>query len=310
MTGIGLISLLFLLGCAGAARRTDPRPVQASSSGQLWVAQCQFPVSGDIHANGEWIRRQMRQAHAQHAQVVQFPEAALSGYPSVDFSSFEGFNWDLLSTETESILALARELKVWVLLGSSHRLSAPHKPHNCLYLINPDGAIVDRYDKRYLFTAEAQHYAPGDHFVTFEINGVRCGLLICYEARFPELYREYVKLRVRVVFQSFYQARIQPGHIHAQIIPPTCQALAGFNNLYLVVSNASAPPSWPCLFITPDGLVAAKLPANEPGVMVNLIDTHQSYYDATHDTRPRALQGHLSSGPTPDDPRSRNRQAY
>ena len=46
---------------------------------------------------------------------------------------------------------------------------------NSLYVINRDGEVIDRYDKRFCTGGDLQHYSPGDHFVTFDVNDVRCG---------------------------------------------------------------------------------------------------------------------------------------
>ena len=91
-----------------------------------------------------------------------------------------------------------------MVLGSSHRLTGRHKPTNCLYVIGPDGRVRDRYDKRFCTGGELRAYTPGNHFVTFRINGVKCSLLICYDVRFPLLYRGLKKLGVQVVFHSFH----------------------------------------------------------------------------------------------------------
>ncbi len=91
-------------------------------SGKLIVAACQFPVSADISENYNWIKNQIIEAKLKKADIVQFPECALSGYPEVDLKTLEGFDWDLLIEKTDSILSLAKQLKIWVLLGSIHRL--------------------------------------------------------------------------------------------------------------------------------------------------------------------------------------------
>jgi predicted amidohydrolase len=282
----------------------------AEGGGTLRLATCQFPVSADARANGEWVRTQMRKASAEKADLVHFSECALSGYAGVDIPSVDDLDWDALHHETGSILALARELKLWVVLGSTHRLSGGHKPHNCLYVISPEGTIVDRYDKRFCTTGDLRHYAPGDHFVTFEVRGVRCGLLVCYDIRFPELYREYSKLGVRLMLHSFYNARQKEGSIHPKIMPVTARAYAGVNNMFVSINNSSAPRSWPSRFITPDGLVEARLPTDEPGVMVNVVDIHKRYYDASSPFRSDAIHGKLNSGEVVDDPRSKDRSAY
>ena len=258
--GVAILLALAPLCNAQTVEKTSPAP-----QGKLQVATCQFPVCGDIQANADFIRRQMREARQQGAELVHFPECALSGYAGQDFPSAADLDWELLHKETDSILALAKELGVWVVLGSTHRLSGDHKPHNSLYVINAQGQIVDRYDKRFCTESDLHHYSPGDHFVTFDINGVKCGLLICYDIRFPELYRQYAKLGVQLMFHSFYNARQKPGGIHPKIMPPTAQAYAGVNYMFISLNNSSAEHSWQSRFITPDGLVAAELPLGPAG---------------------------------------------
>jgi deaminated glutathione amidase len=65
-----------------------------------------------------------------------------------------------------------------------------------VYIINADGRLIDRYDKRFCAgdaserTADLAHYTPGNPLSVFEINGVCCGAAICHDYRYPELYRE------------------------------------------------------------------------------------------------------------------------
>ncbi len=114
---------------------------------KLVVATCQFAIDRDMQRNVAAVLRQMRRAKEQGAQVVHFSESYLSGYAGVEFDSFRGFDWDLLRCYTREVMALAGELRLWVILGSSHALTAPHKPHNSLYIIDDTGRLVDRYDK-------------------------------------------------------------------------------------------------------------------------------------------------------------------
>ncbi len=89
------------------------------------------------------------------------------------------------------------------------------------------------------------------------------------DIRFPELYREYRKLDVGLIFQSFYNARQKPGGIHPKIMPVTAQARAATNHFYMSLANPSAPASWPCHFITPDGLIGQKLEPDTPGILIS-----------------------------------------
>jgi predicted amidohydrolase len=281
-----------------------------AESGKIRIASCQFPISSDIMENLRWIENQMTDAKLRKVDIVHFPECALSGYPGVDMESLDGFDWKLLQKATDSVLDLARTYKTWVVLGSIHPLSEGNKPHNCLYLINPEGEIVDRYDKRFCTGGDLECFSPGDHFVNFEVNGVNCGLLICYDIRFPELYREYRKSETDVIFQSFHNARQGKGSIHPIIMHITAQARAATNYFYMSLTNSSAPESWPCYFITPDGLVRNKLEMNLPGVLISDIDTGEKYYDASKTYRSDAMNNKLNSGETIDDSRSKNRSSH
>src|SRR5262245_8535139 len=163
----------------------------------LRVATCQFSVEADIAHNWRCVLRQMEQAAQAGADVAHFSETALSGYAGVDIPGTEAIDWDRLTRATREVLAAAKKLRLWVLLGSTHRLSDGVRPHNSVYIIDSKGEIVDRYDKRFCTgldgrkpTLDLCHYSPGDHNTVFRIKGITCGVLICYDYRFPELYRE------------------------------------------------------------------------------------------------------------------------
>ena len=281
-----------------------------NSSKRLTIASCQFPVSGNIEENSKYIQRQMRISKTRGAEVAHFPECALSGYGGADFESYDNFDWTKLKINMDSICSLARDLKLWVLLGSTHPLTSGNKPHNSLYVIDPNGQVIDRYDKRFCTSSDLKFYSPGNHFVNFKIKDINCGLLICYDVRFPELYRAYRKTNADVLFQSFYNARHREDCIHPKIMPVTAQVRAATNAFYMSLTNSSAAFSWPCHFITPDGLVSKKLPANEPGILISRIDITKKIYDASSVFRLEAIHGKLHSGETISDPKSIERTSY
>jgi predicted amidohydrolase len=276
--------------------------------GQLKIATCQFPVCENVEANARHIQTFMRQAADKDADIVHFSECALSGYTGVDFDSFEGYDWTLLRTKTLEIMQLARQLKLWVVLGSTHPLTAPHKPHNSLYLISPEGKIVNRYDKRFCTSMDLEHFTPGDHFVYFDINGVKCSLLICFDLRFPELYRLLYKDGVRCVFQSFYNARQQGPSVHSEIMRQTMQANAANNGFWASMSNSCG---WfcpyPSCFIQPDGRIVGQLPEHKESLMIHSVNLNDKFYDPIAPFRDMAIAGHLNNGgETISDPRSKN----
>lgn len=274
----------------------------------LQVATCQFAVGRSIRRNSRLICEFVRKAAKAKADIVHFPECALSGYVGTDFPTFDGYNWTLLRQESEKIIELAGRLRLWVALGSTHRLTEPNKPHNSLYLISPAGKIVDRYDKRFCTPGDLRRLTPGSRFVCFTVNGVKCSLLICFDLRFPEIYRELYKQQVHCVFQSFYNAR-QPGpSVHTHIMRQTMQCRAATNHLWVSMANSSGYYSpYPSCFIQPDGEIVRQLTANRPGMMVNTVDLSKRFYDPMARFRDLVVAGAFSNGPrTIRDPRSKN----
>ncbi len=278
----------------------------------LKIATCQFPVSEFIDKNSKFIQKFLKKAKKLGADIVHFSECALSGYGGVDFNSLDGYDWAGLVKETQKIMQLAAKLNLWVILGSAHRLTAPNKPHNCLYLINPQinpqGQIADRYDKRFCTEGDLNYYTPGNRFVTFELNGVKCALLICFDLRFPELYRELKKLNIQCIFQSFYNASQKEQSVHKHIIRQTMQGHAATNYFWVSLANSCRPIApYPSCFIQPDGEIVKQLKLNKPGIMINTVDTTQGFYDPSEKFRGLAMKGILTNGPGQlDDPRSRD----
>lgn len=290
----------------------------------LKVATCQFPVSADIEQNAWWVTRQMHEAVRQGARVAHFPEGALSGYAGTDFATFSGFDWDALERATSRVRKQADELGLWVAAGSAHRFSPVSAPHNSLYVISDSGEVAGRYDKRFLGGTDPDHYSPGSHFTTWTIDGIRCGALICYDYRFPELYRHYVTLDVQLMLHSFHagNASLQRvaaigaaiGTEHAPLnpaatltypgvtMPAVMTASAACNNMWISCPNTSAPESlWPAFFVRSDGITTGRLERNIPGVLISTVDTGQDLYDSTDPWRRRAIAGTWHSGELAED---------
>jgi predicted amidohydrolase len=275
----------------------------------LNIATCQFAVSADVGANAEAVCRLMETAAKDKADVAHFSECALSGYAGADFASFDDFDWELLRQKTLEIMALAKKLHLWVVLGSTHRLTEPHKPHNCLYLINPHGKIADRYDKRFCTEGDLTFYTPGNHFVMFELGGVKCALLICFDLRFPEIYRALCKEGVQCIFQSFYNSRQMGPSIHTHIMRQTMQANAASNYFRVSMANSCG---WfcpyPSCFIQPDGEITSQMEDHKEGLILNRVDLSQTFYDPSAPFRNMAIRGLLTNGSEQvSDIRSQNR---
>jgi predicted amidohydrolase len=108
----------------------------------------------------------------------------------------------IVDEEQDSNLAtfreLARKLAIHLHIGSLAVKAAPDKAANRSFLIDPRGEIVARYDKIHMFDVdlaggetyrESRSYRPGESAVLHDLPWGRLGLTICYDLRFPSLYR-------------------------------------------------------------------------------------------------------------------------
>ena len=283
---------------------------------KLTLATCQFLIHPQPERNLKAVHRQMQQAKEAGAHLVHFSEACLSGYLGVELRSQADTDWELIEACMQQVMVTARRLRLWVVIGCNHRLTGRHKPHNALYVINNRGELVTRYDKTFCTGDNAnhgdlRHYSPGEALVTFDVRGVRCGLLICHDYRYPELFREYKRRDVQLMLVSFHNARMkkEPYDKYLVTVPATLQAAAASNYFAVSANNSTRKYAWPSFVVNAEGLIVSRAKTHRPTVLINTIDTNQKLYDASVAWRNRCMNGVLHSGTLVKDARSRDRQA-
>ena len=223
----------------------------------LRFAASQFPVSKNIESNCRYILKHMRQASDEGVDIVHFPEAALPGYIGRDISTFSNFDWKALNKHTEKVKASARNLKMWVVVGSCRQVPNSRKPRNCLHIISREGEVVASYDKRRLYGKEATSNSEGPRSITLNINGVKCGFLISYESCFSSLYESYRKSGVQILFHSFYNAKNDDtGTSLDDLMLAQLRVRAADHQMWICASSSSARHSRLSACIArPDGSV-------------------------------------------------------
>jgi predicted amidohydrolase len=161
-------------------------------STEFTVALIQNSAGPEVEANLAETLVMSREAADRGAALICLPEnfSALSSEgPTLTMEAFAEAAHPALPIFSE----LAREREIWVLLGSLPITATGGKTHNRSFLIGPDGTIVQRYDKIELAGGEQYRESatvePGREAVTADLPWGRLGMTICYDLRFPGLYR-------------------------------------------------------------------------------------------------------------------------
>lgn len=276
--------------------RTPPSATGAPP--RLTVATCQFPVEPDPPANLAHILELIRQAAESGADLAHFPECALSGYGTADWPSWDGFDWAGLDDALATVRAAARDAGIWVALGSAYRPAPASRPLNSLHLIDRAGQLVARYDKRRCSVNDLRAFAPGTKPVVVEIEGVRCGLLICLDWSFPELWQGYAADGVELALISANSDRAgRPDRHAAHTIPPLMQGYAFLHGFAISLSNSCRPQQdFPSQWIERSGHKGRECRRDAPGLTINALSddpAQDAFFDMVRDFRRSASDGSL-----------------
>lgn len=212
-------------------------------------------IAGDIAGNTDNGLTLISQA-AHKAEVVVLPEIWTIGYALKNIAqAAETIDGPLVTRLT----AIARDNGVYIIAGS-----IPLKVNNHIYnsaiIIDRQGTVVTSYDKVHLFSmyGEERFFAPGTRLGLFSLGELKAGVAICYDLRFPELFRSLALQGAQVVFvpAEWPAAR---GHHWLTLV----QARAIENHIYVCAVNCvgehkGSPFYGHSLLVGPDGAIIAE----------------------------------------------------
>lgn len=252
---------------------------------RLRVALIQLAADQDVAGNLARATALVRQAGESKPGLIALPEMFHYRGP---VAGFRESAMPVPGPLTEPFADLARELNCWILLGSlAERSTDPMRPFNTSVLLDPAGQVSAVYRKRHLFDVtidggpsdrESARITPGDSSVVAllegvaEEAGVRLGLSICFDLRFPELYRELAAggAVVMAVPANFTEST---GRDHWAVL---LRARAIENGAFVIAPaqcgiGAGVPTHGRSMIVDPWGIVIAQAP-DGPGVVVADLD--------------------------------------
>ena len=174
----------------------------------LKVACIQTNSKSDPNINIREVSSLIRAARSNGAELITTPEvvgmlepnrekALNKAQPENDHSVLREFR------------ALSKDLSIWLLIGSISIKLSNGKLANRSFLINPDGQIIARYTKIHMFDVEVNDgsiyresttYQPGTSACLAKTPWGLVGLTVCYDIRFPALYRDLAKAGAKIIF--------------------------------------------------------------------------------------------------------------
>jgi predicted amidohydrolase len=270
-------------------------------SWKLPVAAVQMRAIGDLAANLGVVRELVGKAAAGGASLVVLPECfSFLGRAEGDkFAAAETLdgNGPVLGTLRE----LATKHATWIIGGGTPETvpGDPKRTYNTLVVVDPRGELVARYRKIHLFDVdippeagtdepsaarpraslgavlrESDATAAGTEAVVADIAGVKVGLSICYDLRFPELYRTLVKDQGAevVVIPAAFTAHTGAAHWHVLM-----RARAIEDQVWIVAAaqwgkhNDKRESYGHSLIVDPWGMIAGELPEGD-GIVAATLD--------------------------------------
>jgi predicted amidohydrolase len=226
----------------------------------------------------------VRQAAGQGASYVQTPEMTGALIRDKQAAVFATEDKDVVVATARR---LAKELGIYLHIGSTAILRADGKLANRAFLFAPDGAVIAGYDKIHMFDVdldngeswrESASYEPGTEAVVTDILGARLGFAVCYDLRFPQLFRAEAMAGANVLTVPAAFTR-QTGEAHWHVL---LRARAIENGAYVIAAAQGGlhedgrETYGHSLIVDPWGRIIAEAAHNEPGVIIAEIDPAQS----------------------------------
>ncbi len=224
----------------------------------------------------------IREAHGQGAQFIATPEmTALMEMRTKPL--FEKAVPEEADSALQAFRGLAAELQCWLLVGSLAVRLSDTKCANRAYLITPQGEVSAHYDKIHMFDVEvgdgqtyreSKNYQAGERAVVTDVAGAKLGLTICYDLRFPYLYRTLAKagaeiLAVPAAFTDVTGRAHWHALLRARAIETGCFVIAPAQGGHHENGRDTYGHS---LVINPWGEIVAELDHQEPGVLLAEVD--------------------------------------
>ncbi|MGN1249004.1 MAG: carbon-nitrogen hydrolase family protein [Candidatus Spyradocola sp.] len=217
------------------------------------IAMYPFASGADVGKNLQVMLRAMELAATQGAELLVFHECALCGYPPIE-CDMRKMDWAQLDDALERVAQRAAQLELRTAVGTARREAG--KRYNSVILFDADGSRMGQYDKTALWGWDEENFAPGSQPGLFDIGGLRVGFRICFDVRFPEVFRPLFDAQADLCVVCFSDTSAAPDPERMEIIRAHLRTRAVENVMTVAsVNSLSRCPTAPTAVFDPDGRV-------------------------------------------------------
>lgn len=243
---------------------------------RIALAQCRQTASLDT--NTDTIFRFLEEAARAGARVVCFPETQTVGY-RVDIATPDTpVEPERLRDLHERVARRCGELGLACILGTETPREPGGKPYNSALVIGPNGQVLGVHHKTRLTPLDAVAYSPGRSFETFDLFGVKVGVVICFEGfRFAETTRECVRQGAQLVFHP-QNNTTRPNDWKIPIHHAMLVTRAAENTIWFASCNICHDRHQNCrsLVVAPDGRIHAQTELRREELLTADLDVDQA----------------------------------
>ncbi len=240
------------------------------------IGAYQFKICGNISNNMANIVEAIQIAADEEIRLLVFPECALTGYPPRDIESSKKLDFAELSKSIEELQSMAKNYDMFLLVGSI--IKAGEDYYNSALLFYPDGQM-ERYDKRALWGWDKDNFSVGNKNGIFVIDGIKIGIRICFEIRFPEYFRELYREATQFNIVLFYDVDDSDNQDRYELIRSHIRTRAVENVTSTMTVDAIYPyQTAPTGVYDKSGRVQKELKRNQCGLLIyDFIDREDDF---------------------------------
>ena len=201
------------------------------------VGAAQVFTTLEVSTNVSKLKGVLREASDKRVQLLLLPECALSGYAPAHSNPGDRKEYDREEIEDafKDLRRTAGECGVATIVGTAW-FDPPRGWVNRAIVTHPSGRIAGWSDKAYLLGGDLEYFTPAERVKTIKVLGIRVGIGICFDIRFPEVWRILSRKGAQILFNplaayggSMWKIPVMSAHFRSR---------AAENQRFLVAANS------------------------------------------------------------------------